>query len=125
MPKPASSVMLRQLGSEDGNDPNSPWELICRDGWEWRTSGPGQVAARVAVLSSVQAPVVAEWIEKLRDPATWWAVSRELAAADSSPDVSAALRMSPWLSQVLPVLLEASVEGAPPPPPASVPRRDI
>ena len=115
MPRPTESVILRPLG-EAGRGGVSEWELVCRDGWEWRSEGDGMVVARSMTLNEMQAQVVRQWIEKIRVPATWWAVSRELNAQDSSPEVAAALRAAPWLEQVLPVLLEASVDGAPPPP---------
>lgn len=115
MPMPAGPVTLTEVTGPDG--PTGRWELICRDGWEWRHSGPGQVIVRVAALSADQAVVVQDWIERIKDPAVWWAVSRELQAPESEPEVYQALAAAPWLSQVLPVLLEASTEGAPPPPP--------
>jgi hypothetical protein len=73
----------------------------------------------VATLSADQATVVGDWIERIKDPAVWWAVSRELQAPDSAPEVAAALAAYPWLTEVLPVLLEASTEGSPPPPPGA------
>ncbi len=73
---------------------------------------------RVVTLTAEQARIVQDWLERIRDPAVWWAVSRELQAPESAPEVAQALRASPWLAQVLPVLLEASTEGSPPPPPA-------
>jgi hypothetical protein len=115
MPMPAGPVTLTEAVGPDGL--TGRWELICRDGWEWREAGPGQVLVRVAALSADQAAIVQNWIERIKDPAVWWAVSRELQAPESEPEVYQALTASPWLSQVLPVLLEASTEGAPPPPP--------
>lgn len=103
-------------GGNGGSEESPHWELVCRDGWEWRRSAQGQYAARAASLTALQAPVVQEWIENLRDPAVWWAVSRELSTPNSSPEVAEVLRTSPWLTQVFPVLLEACVDGAPPPP---------
>ena len=94
------------------------WELICRDGWEWRQVSPGKVAVRVAALTGEQAHMVQEWVLRLKEPAFWWATSRELTSPGSSPEVGDALARAPWLVRVLPVLLEASTEGAPPPPPA-------
>jgi hypothetical protein len=120
VPLSHASIVLQPVGSVgDVSEVVQQWELVCRDGWEWRRTGQSQVAARVAVISGMQAPVVREWIERLRDPEVWWAVSRELAAPESSPHVAAALRTSPWLAQVFPVLLEASVDGSPPPPTAA------
>jgi hypothetical protein len=92
--------------------------LICRDGWEWRQLSPGKVAVRVAALSGDQAQAVMEWIDRLKNPAFWWATNRELLSPGTSPEVGDALARAPWLTEVLPVLLEASTEGAPPPPPA-------
>jgi hypothetical protein len=99
-------------------DPPADWELSCRDGWEWRTNGPpGHVAICTTRLSADQALVVQDWLLRNKNPAVWWAVSRELQAMDSDPDVAQALRQHPWLAAVLPVLLEASTDGSPPPPP--------
>jgi hypothetical protein len=119
VPKPPAPITLRPLGPAGGNGPDERWELICRDGWEWQSGGPGLVAVRVATLSGDQATVVGDWIERIKDPAVWWAVSRELQAPDSAPEVAAALAAYPWLTEVLPVLLEASTEGSPPPPPGA------
>jgi hypothetical protein len=120
VPRPQSSIVLRPL---DPDAPDSaPWELVCRDGWEWRNSGaPGQVIVRVATLGSHQALVLQDWIERIKEPAVWWAVSRELQSPGVSPEVSATLAAEPWLNQVLPVVLEASTEGVPPPPPGATP----
>jgi hypothetical protein len=114
VPQPDVSVALKPLGAEAG-----PWELIIRDGWEWQRSGAGQVVVRVATLSADQAEVVQGWIERIKTPAVWWAVSREIHSPGGSPEVAGALATDPWLAQVLPPLLEASTEGAPPPPPAN------
>ncbi len=116
MPQPPASVTLEESGS-DG------WLLVCRDGWDWQPAGPGQVVVRAATLSPDQGETVRVWIDKLRDPAVWWSVSREINNADSSPEVADAMRRAPWLAQVLPILLEASVDGAPPPP-GPAPARD-
>jgi hypothetical protein len=117
VPLPAASVTLLPLGAENGAGGQvGQWELVCRDGWEWQRAANGLVQARTLTLNDAQATVVREWIEKIRHPGTWWAVSRELNALDSSPEVAAALRAAPWLGKILPVLLEASVDGAPPPP---------
>ena len=114
--RPASPVQLVALGAPGA--PADRWELICRDGWEWRQVAPGKVAVRVASLSAEQAQAVQEWLERLKDPAFWWATSRELHSPGSAPEVADALARAPWLAAVLPVLLEASTEGAPPPPPS-------
>ncbi len=114
IPQPDSSLALHSLGPPG---PGEQWELVCRDGWEWQSPAAGRVVVRVATLSADQAAVVGDWIERIKDPAVWWAVSRELQAPDSAPEVAAALATSPWLSGVLPVVLEASTEGSPPPPP--------
>jgi hypothetical protein len=116
VPRPEWPLVLRSLGPVG---PGERWELICRDGWEWRSGGPGLVAVRVATLDGARAAVVGDWIERIKEPAVWWAVSRELQAPDSAPDVAAALRADAWLTGVLPVLLEASTEGSPPPPPGA------
>lgn len=132
VPRPESPLVLRpqpvagsapeddHLGaSGSGVGAAESWELICRDGWEWQAGGPsgsGLVYVRVAELSPAQAQVVAEWVERIKTPAIWWAVSRELLAPGSSPEVARAIQADPWLTEVLPVLLEASTEGAPPPP---------
>ncbi len=115
MPRPASPAVLAALGGAGGA--TDRWELICRDGWDWNEVKPGEVAVRVATLSADQAMVVQDWLQRLKQPTVWWAISRELNAEGSSPEVSAAIAGNPWLAQVLPVLLEASTEGAPPPPP--------
>jgi len=114
VPMPQSSIMLRGGDGPDGS--NGPWELICRDGWEWRREGAG-VIVRVATLTPDQASVVSEWIDRIKSPAMWWAVTQELQSPESSVEVGRALDAYPWLSGVLPVLLEASTDGAPPPPP--------
>ena len=101
------------------------WELICRDGWEWRQaptpSGSNErgplVWVRVASLRVDQAQVIGQWIERIRDPAAWWEVSRALQTPESAPTVQQALIAHPWLREVLPAVLEASTDGAPPPPP--------
>jgi hypothetical protein len=116
VPQPDGSLTLRSLGPMG---PGERWELVCRDGWEWRKGGPGLVTVRVATLDATRAAVVGDWIERIKEPAVWWAVSRELQAPDSAPAVAAALRTDGWLTEVLPVLLEASVEGSPPPPPGA------
>ncbi len=132
IPQPESPLILRPRPTaaptpeDDHHEANGSlegeaesWELICRDGWEWQPGGPsgsGLVYVRVAELSPVQAQVVAEWVERIKTPAIWWAVSRELLAPGSSPEVARAIQMDPWLTEVLPLLLEASTEGAPPPP---------
>lgn len=115
VPMPDSPLTLRAHGAMP--PAGTPWELVCRDGWEWQRSGPGQVVVRVAALTDDQAQVVQEWIERIKDPGVWWAVSRELHSPGGSPEVSSTLAAYPWLEQVFPVLLEASTEGAPPPPP--------
>jgi hypothetical protein len=76
------------------------------------------VVVRAAALSGEQAQIVGEWIERLKEPGVWWAVSRELQEPDSAPEVAQAVADHPWLTQVFPVLLEASVDGSPPPPPS-------
>jgi hypothetical protein len=111
---PDSPLTLCSVG---GNAAGEQWELICRDGWEWQRAAGQQVMVRTATLSADQAMVVREWIERIKDPAAWWAVSRELHSPDSSPEVAQALALAPWLAQVFPLLLEASTEGSPPPPP--------
>jgi hypothetical protein len=115
VPRPAAPAVLVAVGG--GGGATDRWELVCRDGWEWREVKPGQVAVRVAPLSADQAQVVQDWLTRLKQPTVWWAVSRELNSEGSSPEVGQAMAANPWLSQVLPVLLEASTEGAPPPPP--------
>ncbi|HEX2032818.1 MAG TPA: hypothetical protein VHS99_01415 [Chloroflexota bacterium] len=119
VPLPPASLQLRPLGSAQPGGLDEQWELMCRDGWDWQQSGPNQVLVRVAILSSDQAAIVQEWIERIKDPAVWWAVSRELHSPGGSSEVSDVLSAEPWLEQVFPVLLEASTEGAPPPPPDS------
>jgi hypothetical protein len=116
VPRPEAPLLLRSLGPAGAGE---RWELVCRDGWEWRAGGPDLVAVRVATLDASRAAVVRDWIERIKDPAVWWAVSRELQAPDSAPAVAAALRADAWLAGVLPVLLEASTEGSPPPPPGA------
>ena len=101
------------------------WELICRDGWDWQPApaakgsenGPPNVWVRTAILNAEQAAVLRQWLDRIGDPATWWAVSRALQTPESAPNVAPALREHPWLNAVLPVVLEASTTGAPPPPP--------
>jgi hypothetical protein len=117
VPRPERPLTLRLLGPGGPGGPGERWELVCRDGWEWRAGGPGVVAVRVATLDATRAAVVGPWIERIKDPAVWWAVSRELQAPDSAPEVATALRGDAWLAGVLPLLLEASTEGTPPPPP--------
>jgi hypothetical protein len=122
MPQPPTSIVLTGLGPA-GTSPER-WELQCRDGWEWRFEAPGQALVRVAALTAEQALVVNDWLQRIKSPAIWWAVSRELNSPGSAPeagDVAEALRAYPWLGDVLPVLLEASTDGAPPPPPTSAP----
>lgn len=114
IPRPVAPVMLHASGTAGTAD--EQWELQCRDGWDWRSNGAGLVLVRVATFSPDQALVVQGWVERLKSPATWWAVNRELQLPDSTPDVAQALRATPWLKEVLPVLLEASTEGSPPPP---------
>jgi hypothetical protein len=115
VPQPASSVVLTGLGAP--GSASERWELMCRDGWDWRQVTPGHVAVRIATLSADQALVVNDWLQRLKEPAFWWATSRELHSPGTSTDVADALSQAPWLAEVLPVLLEASTEGAPPPPP--------
>ena len=115
--RPASSVQLIAAAHAGGG--TERYELICRDGWEWRQLSPGMVAVRVATLDADQAQIVEEWLQRLRDPAFWWATSHELTSPGSSSEVGDALARTPWLAQVLPVVLEASTDGAPPPPPSS------
>ncbi len=119
VPLPSAPIVLRMVApAPDADEPaGEQWELTCRDGWEWRFTEGNRVLVRVAQVSAEQAQIIQDWIQRIQDPAVWWAVSRELHSPDSSPDVARALRASPWLTQVLPVLLEASTEGAPPPPP--------
>ena len=114
VPRPDAPVLLRALGA--AGTAGERWELQCRDGWEWRERGAGLVLVRVATFSPDQALVVRGWLERIKTPTVWWAVSRELQSPDSAPDVAQALRAAPWLAQVLPVLLEASSEGIPPRP---------
>jgi hypothetical protein len=114
VPRPAAPVLFRALGTAGTS--SEQWELQCRDGWDWRDNGAGRVLVRVATFSPDRALVVQGWLERIKTPAVWWAVSRELQSPDSAPDVAQALRAAPWLAQVLPVLLEASVEGIPPRP---------
>ena len=98
--------------------PDEQWELQCREGWEGRQSGaPDQGLVRVATLTPLQAQMVQGWLERIKDPAQWWAVSRELQSPDSAPEVARELRAAPWLTELLPALLEASTDGSPPPPP--------
>ena len=120
VPQPESPATLRIASHSDDGGPER-WELICRDGWDWqRAPGAGSpmVWVRRAVLSPEQATVVGHWMEQIRDPASWWQVSRALQTPESAPQVAQALAAHPWLREVLPVVLEASTEGAPPPPPA-------
>jgi hypothetical protein len=111
IPRPAASVMLRPSGAS-----GEQWELQCRDGWDWRSNGAGLVLVRVATFSPDRALIVQGWLERIKSPAVWWAVSRELHSPDSAPDVAQALRVFPWLAEVLPVVLEASMDGTPPQP---------
>ena len=130
VPQPPSPTTLRLAGgAEDGGIER--WELICRDGWEWQRApapngAPGAPGAplvwvRRAVLSPDQASVVGQWIERIRDPASWWQVSRALQTPEGAPAVAQAIAANPWLQEVLPAVLEASTEGAPPPPPGPPP----
>lgn len=114
---PDSPLSLRTLGSGMPGEFGEQWELVCRDGWEWQHQGPNQVVVRVVTLTADQAAVVQHWLERIKDPAAWWAVSRELHSPGGSTEVANAIATNPWLEQVFPVLLEASTEGAPPPPP--------
>lgn len=128
MPQPESSTSLRALlSSGEGGE---RWELICRDGWEWQRASSGAAGAagtpaggrplvwvRSATLSADQAAIVRDWIERIRTPAVWWEVSRALQTPEGSATVSRALDANPWLRDVLLTILEASAEGAPPPPP--------
>jgi hypothetical protein len=116
VPRPEDPLTLRSLGPVG---PGERWELICRDGWEWRAGTAGTVNVRVAILDADRAAVVGDWIQRIKEPAVWWAVSRELQAPDSAPAVAAALRADAWLAGVFPLLLEASTEGSPPPPPGA------
>ena len=133
-PQPAEAMTLRLISHADAGPER--WELVCRDGWDWQPApaqsngaangsaggGPGTVWVRSAILNAEQAAVVRHWLERIGDPATWWAVSRALQTPESAPNVAAALRDHPWLNAVLPVVLEASTNGAPPPPPANRPQ---
>lgn len=122
---PVSRIELRETTPwSDGERPaQGVWELVVREGWEWTRDAAGHYRVRVATLTDAQADVVREWLELLTAPATWWAVNRELAMPDSEPQVAAALAAHPWLTGMLAGLLEASTEGAPPPPPdADTPR---
>jgi hypothetical protein len=121
MPQPAMPTSLQMTPARDG-DGDSPerWELICRDGWEWQraqVAGTPMVWVRAATLNADQASVVRHWIERIRDPRVWWEVSRAMQTPESAPVVAQALQANPWLGTILPVVLEASTEGAPPPPP--------
>ncbi|HEU5316399.1 MAG TPA: hypothetical protein VFX49_09835 [Chloroflexota bacterium] len=124
VPHPGESLTLRPAPSDGGSE---RWELTCRDGWDWQVAPASQNAGgngrptvwvRTAILTGEQAAVVRQWLDRIGDPATWWAVSRALQEPDSAPNVAPALREHPWLQTVLPAVLEASTEGAPPPPPA-------
>jgi hypothetical protein len=116
--RPVATGEVSPPANESSDAWEGNWELICRDGWDWRRVDGG-VLVRVATLSAAQASVVQEWLDRIREPAVWWAVSRELQAPDSDREVAGAMRLHPWLGSVLPVLLEASTEGAPPPPPGA------
>ena len=119
IPQPPNSITLQALGPADFRlGLRSVGDSSRRDGWEWRASGPGQVAVRVATLNAEQAAVVEEWIDRIKDPAVWWAVSLRTAVAGQRLQRRRALAAAPWLTAVLPVVLEASTEGSPPPPPA-------
>jgi hypothetical protein len=126
VPHPGESLSLRPAPAEGGVADR--WELICRDGWDWQnapapagaaSAGRPTVWVRTAILTNDQATVVRQWLDRISDPGTWWAVSRALQEPDSAPTVAPALREHPWLQTVLPAVLEASTEGAPPPPPAN------
>ena len=126
VPQPPSPTTLRAAVAD--GDGVERWELICRDGWDWQPApavagapaGAPLVWVRAADLNPDQAAVIGHWIERIRDPAAWWEVSRALQTPESAPVVAQALEANPWLRGVLPVVLEASTDGAPPPPP--VPR---
>jgi hypothetical protein len=120
VPLPAHPLALRPLasGAAEESAAADRWELVCRDGWEWQRRDGDLVLVRVATLTADQAAVVQDWIERIKRPAAWWAVSRELHSPGTSPEVGRALAEAPWLAEVLPALLEASCEGAPPPPDA-------
>jgi hypothetical protein len=138
MPQPEFATTLRLSGGPGDADAAGGmperWELICRDGWEWQrapsasgaSGGAGTGASssarplvwvRRAQLTPDQAAVVGQWIERIRDPAAWWQVSRALQTPESAPDVAREIAANPWLQEVLPAVLEASTDGAPPPPP--------
>jgi hypothetical protein len=122
IPRPEASVIFRRLGAAaPPGAAGDRWELQCRDGWDWRSSGPGLVFVRVATFSPDQAPVVQGWVDRIKSPSIWWAVSRELQLPESAPEIAQALRTAPWLAEVFPVLLEASVDGVPPRPAALAP----
>ena len=125
IPRPDASVVLRPI--DTAGTGSEHWELQCRDGWDWRSTGAGLVLVRVATFSADRALILQGWLERIKSPAVWWAVSRELQSPDSSPEVAQALRASPWLGEVLPVILEASMDGIPPQPagPARPPDRSV
>ena len=122
VPQPASPTTLRAAGGGNDGEPER-WELTCRDGWEWQRApdagGVPRVWVRRAILNPDQAYVVGQWIEQIRDPASWWQVSRALQTPESAPTVAQQIAVNPWLRDVLPAILEASTDGAPPPPPAA------
>lgn len=114
IPHPGAPVIFNRLGAPGTS--GEQWELQCRDGWDWRSTGGGLVMVRVATFGPDRAPVVQGWVERIKSASVWWAVSRELQSPESAPEVAQALRASPWLAEVFPVLLEASMEGSPPRP---------
>ena len=114
IPLPSAPVVLSRFGVAGTSD--EQWQLQCREGWDWRSGGAGLVMVRVATFSPDRAQILQDWLERIKTPSVWWAVSRELQSPDSAPEVAQALRAAPWLAQVFPVLLEASVEGVPPRP---------
>lgn len=126
VPQPEMSTSLRVLPQAmDGA--MERWELICRDGWDWQraptpaggSNGAPLVWVRAATLNPDQAQVVGHWLERIRNPAVWWEVSRAMQTPESAPTVAQAMQAHPWLRDILAVVLEASTEGAPPPPPKS------
>ena len=122
IPQPDQPTVLRPLPSpmEGGME---RWELICRDGWDWSPAptpaggGPRLVWARTATLTPDQAQVVSHWLSRIRQPSSWWEVSRALQTPESAPEVAQAMQTHPWLRDIFATLLESSTEGAPPPPP--------